>query len=275
VVDYSNFTIVIKKARPVARTIERLDGRSVRDGSFRDGRRARRTGATGCEELRPFARMPSSRDRLRNLRMGTEAGVAAAQCELGISYYMDAVSPNHSEAARLFHLAADQGHAQAQCVLAGCYMLGQGVPGDMGEGVRLMTLAAEQGYAPAQIGLAGMNRRDGGSAVAVPRGAARKIAQAAQSPKTREGALALLGECADDRTVARTCCIGCGKTEQLQVCAKCLTAKFCSRECQRRMWPAHKPACKAWREQKAAAAAEAGGASSSEQAESGTALAGR
>jgi hypothetical protein len=35
------------------------------------------------------------------------------------------------------------------------------------------------------------------------------------------------------------------------------------------MWPAHKPACKAWREQKAAAAAEAGGASSSARAEPG------
>ena len=67
--------------------------------------------------------------------------------------------------------------------------------------------------------------------------------------------ISLIGDSADDRNVARTCCIGCGKTEQLQVCAKCRTAKFCSRECQRRMWPAHKQACNAWAEQKATAAA--------------------
>jgi hypothetical protein len=96
--------------------------------------------------------------------------------------------------------------------------------------------------------------------------------QLAEDPEHRAAARVLIAKFADDRNVARTCCIGCGQTEQLQVCAQCTTAKFCSRECQQRMWPAHKPACKEWREQKAAAASGAGGASSSAQAaESGEA----
>ncbi|KAJ1629277.1 hypothetical protein T492DRAFT_873665 [Pavlovales sp. CCMP2436] len=71
--------------------------------------------------------------------------------------------------------------------------------------------------------------------------------------------LALLlreGRFAGERELVPTCCIGCGKMEQLQTCSKCLTAKFCGAECVRRMWPVHKPGCKAWREEKAAAAAE-------------------
>jgi hypothetical protein len=148
---------------------------------------------------------------------------------------------------------------------------------DEGEAIRLMTLSAEQGHAPSQLLLARWNRAAGRPAVAVPRDAARSLAHDAQSadPQTRALAHRELGGFANDRNVARTCCIGCGKTEQLQVCAKCRTAKFCSRECQQRMWPAHKQACKTWAEQKAAAAAEAGGASSSAQdAESGEAGAG-
>jgi hypothetical protein len=145
---------------------------------------------------------------------------------------------------------------------------GEGRATGKGEAYRLLTLSAEQGHAASQLALAGWNRATGGTALAVPRDAARSLAQMAQSadPQNRAAALGLLGGFANDRAVARSCCIGCGKTEQLQVCAKCLTAKFCSRECQQRMWPAHKPACKAWREQKADASAKAGGASSSAQA---------
>jgi hypothetical protein len=136
---------------------------------------------------------------------------------------------------------------------------------DTAEGMRLLALGAEQGDAASQIVLATINRAAGVPDAAVPRGAATVLAHMAQSevPRTRSELIDMLGETAGDRNVARACCIGCGNTEQLQVCAKCRTAKFCSRECQRRMWPAHKQACRAWAEQKAAAAAEAGGASSS------------
>jgi TPR repeat protein len=218
--------------------------------------------------------MPPSRAQLRLLRERAEAGDAWSQNKLGmINYLGEGVAQKYSEAARLFRLVADQGNAQSQNMLANCYILGQGVPQDLAEGFCLCTLAAEQGHAHAQIHLASMNRAAGAPAVAVPRDAARSLARTARSddPQVREAGLVMLGKSSNDRSIARTCCIGCGKTEQLQVCAKCMTAKFCSRECQRRMWPAHKPACQAWREQKAAAAAEAGGASSSALAGSGEA----
>jgi TPR repeat protein len=223
--------------------------------------------------------LPPSRDKLRLLLEGVEAGEARAQRELAMCCHTGAGVPqNYTESARLFRLAADQGDANAQCMLATCYLAGLGLQQDKGEGLRRMTLAAEQGHEPSHILLVQLNRAAGGPAAAVPREAARFLARNAQravgpehhsAPETRAMALALLGKSAHDRNVARTCCIGCGKTEQLQVCAKCLTAKFCSRECQIRMWPKHKQACKAWAEQKAAATAEAGGASSSALAESG------
>jgi hypothetical protein len=208
-----------------------------------------------------------SRNELRLLREGADAGDAVAQRELGMCCYEgDGVPQNYHEAVRLFRLAADQGDANAQGMLAACYMAGHGVLKDGGEALRLVTLSAEQGYAPSQLLLANADRAAGDPAVSVPREAARVLAQTVQrtnDPTTREVMLAELGDSAGDRNIARTCCIGCGKTEQLQVCAKCLTAMFCSRECQRRMWPKHKQACKAWAEQKAAAAVETGGASSS------------
>jgi TPR repeat protein len=204
------------------------------------------------------------------LREGADAGDAEAKRVLGACcYYGYGVPQNYIEAARLFRrLAADQGNAGAQAMHARCYMEGTGVVEDMGEGVRLLTLAAEQGHAPSQIMLANfINRAAGVPAAAVPREAARLLAHDAQMIEDPNK----FSDFADDRNVARTCCIGCGQTEQLQVCAKCLTAKFCSRECQRHIWPAHKQACKAWAQQKSAAAAEAGRHSSSAQAESGEA----
>ncbi|KAL6716857.1 hypothetical protein ACLMJK_004769 [Lecanora helva] len=41
-------------------------------------------------------------------------------------------------------------------------------------------------------------------------------------------------------------CFACGRIEQseaLQTCARCLTARYCSRECQRKHWKTHKKTC--------------------------------
>jgi hypothetical protein len=54
--------------------------------------------------------------------------------------------------------------------------------------------------------------------------------------------LSLKAEC-----VARAGCAaaGCASEEASSVCARCQAVRYCSRECQRADWRAHKPACAA------------------------------
>lgn len=87
-------------------------------------------------------------------RLFAEAGVAAAQVNLGIMYGRgEGVPQDKAEAARWFRLAADQGDAQAQFNLGVQYDNGEGVPQDKAEAVRWYRLAADQGDANAQTNL--------------------------------------------------------------------------------------------------------------------------
>ena len=87
-------------------------------------------------------------------RLFAEAGVAAAQVNLGIMYGRgEGVPQDKAEAARWFRLAADQGDAQAQFNLGVQYDNGEGVPQDKAEAVRWYRLAADQGDANAQLNL--------------------------------------------------------------------------------------------------------------------------
>jgi hypothetical protein len=54
--------------------------------------------------------------------------------------------------------------------------------------------------------------------------------------------LSLKAEC-----VAKTGCAaaGCASEEASSVCGRCEAVRYCSRECQRADWKAHKPACAA------------------------------
>ena len=54
--------------------------------------------------------------------------------------------------------------------------------------------------------------------------------------------LSLKAEC-----VARAGCAaaGCASEEASSVCARCQEVRYCSRECQRTDWKAHKPVCTA------------------------------
>ena len=78
----------------------------------------------------------------------------AAQYSLGVMYAEGiGVAQDPTEAARLYHLAADQGFAHAQCNLGQMYDNGTGVAQDHAEAVRLYLIAADQGYAIAQCSL--------------------------------------------------------------------------------------------------------------------------
>ena len=56
----------------------------------------------------------------------------------------------YNAAAKLYLFAAEKGHADAQYMLARCYMTGRGVPVSEKDMVKWMTKAAEQGHAYAQ-----------------------------------------------------------------------------------------------------------------------------
>jgi TPR repeat protein len=75
--------------------------------------------------------------------------------DLGVRYYRgEGVPQDHREAARLFRLAADQGHMEAQYHIALRFVKGKGVPQNKGEAARYFRLAADQGHALAQAALA-------------------------------------------------------------------------------------------------------------------------
>ena len=95
------------------------------------------------------------------LRELAEAGVAAAQTELGERYeHARGIGQDYGVAVSWFRRAADQGHAPAQAALGFLYGSGLGVPQDDAEAVRLSRRAAEQGNARAQNNL-GILYRDG------------------------------------------------------------------------------------------------------------------
>lgn len=92
----------------------------------------------------------------RLYKLAAERGIAGAQLNLGIMHlYGDGgVSKNEAEAVRLFRLAAEQGDAKAQFALARSYANGEGgLRQDYVEAARLYGLAAEQGNASAQLNL--------------------------------------------------------------------------------------------------------------------------
>lgn len=76
------------------------------------------------------------------LQIPNEAEVAYS---LGISQHEKGRKINLQQALRYFKLAADNGHAQAQFMLAQKYQNGEDVERDWNEAKRLYKLAADQG----------------------------------------------------------------------------------------------------------------------------------
>ncbi|KAJ1641286.1 hypothetical protein T492DRAFT_853578 [Pavlovales sp. CCMP2436] len=199
-----------------------------------------------------------------------EQGDATAQFNLALLHeYGTGVPQDMGEAGRFYRLAAEQGHADAQFAVGQCCEFSRGMPQDIGEAARFYRLAAEHGLALAQLNLGELLLGTAAAGMALPAApgeAARFLAQATQQTEDEEVRLearAVLIEHAHDPDVVRACCVGCGQTQKLKSCSKCLTAKFCGAECVRRMWPVHKQSCKAFaaaREEVAAAADEHGAA---------------
>jgi TPR repeat protein/SpoVK/Ycf46/Vps4 family AAA+-type ATPase len=102
------------------------------------------------------------REALRWFRLAADQGHALAQCRLALAYAngLGDVPKDEREAVRWFRLAADQGLAEAQFALGGMYVSGLGVPRDAPAAVRWARLAADQGHALAQFAL-GMMYEEG------------------------------------------------------------------------------------------------------------------
>ena len=87
-------------------------------------------------------------------RIAAERGDAGAQCLLALCYvYGNGVPHDYSEAARWFRKSAEQGNAMGQYELGVCYRNGGGVSQDDAEAVKWITKAAEQGLDRAQSNL--------------------------------------------------------------------------------------------------------------------------
>jgi hypothetical protein len=91
---------------------------------------------------------------LRELRVRAAAGDADSQLNMGGVFFKGVqVEQDLTEAAKWFHLAAQQGQVQAQFNLGMMYAIGQGVEQNHSEAVKWYRLAAGQKLAIAQLNL--------------------------------------------------------------------------------------------------------------------------
>lgn len=96
------------------------------------------------------------KEAARHFSIAAQQGDADAQCMLGKCYSQGiGVELNYSEAAKWFRKAADKGNAEAQFRLGNfCYGNGEGVDRDLNEAAKWLKKAADQNYAKAQFGFA-------------------------------------------------------------------------------------------------------------------------
>ena len=89
---------------------------------------------------------------LPSLRYYAEKGDADCQYALGCIFndeLYNGYKPDNAESSRWFLAAANQGHAYAQCFIAGHYLCGDGVTKDLSKAFYWYKKAAEQGVADA------------------------------------------------------------------------------------------------------------------------------
>jgi TPR repeat protein len=170
--------------------------------------------------------------------------------QLGFMYDRgQGVAKSLKKAAELYALAANQGHASAQCTLGAFYVNGEGVAQSYEKSVELYTLAGNQGQVNAQfnLGLAYYN----GLGVAQSNDMARKwwLKAALQENEEAIKNLKIIDQREGKTTPTLRCCATCGtpKTTKrpLNACSQCHTTHYCNRDCQMTHWKAgHKRACK-------------------------------
>jgi TPR repeat protein len=104
-----------------------------------------------------------SREAARLYHIAADQGHAWAQYNIAQFYrYGKGVIQNHHTAASYYRLSADQGCAVAQCDIAACYKRGEGVLQSHSEAARWYHLAADQGDAQALNNLANCYARGQG-----------------------------------------------------------------------------------------------------------------
>mmetsp|Transcript_45851 Transcript_45851/g.105761 ORF Transcript_45851/g.105761 Transcript_45851/m.105761 type:complete len:161 (-) Transcript_45851:198-680(-) len=149
----------------------------------------------------------------------------------------------------------------AQHNLGLCHAGGEGLLQNFSEAARYYRLVADQGFPSSQFHLGEMLIRATPVDERVPtdpRAGAKLLSrvvqcEGAEHEPLRLKALELLRKHADQGEVVAACCIGCGAHHRrMTKCSKCHTARFCSSECIKRMWPTHKQSCQRWQAEQAA-----------------------
>lgn len=122
-------------------------------------------------------------DRIERFMAEAEAGIPAAQYELGKLYRDgESVAKDQERAAKWFKAAAEQGYAKAQRHLGNCYAEGKGVEQDTVAAIMWLTLAARQDLVTAEMSL----QKVAQSATAEQRNEAERRARV-WLPKTTDG----------------------------------------------------------------------------------------
>jgi len=139
--------------------------------------------------------------------------------------------------------AANQGYAQAQCVLGNMHDNGQGVAQDFKKAVQWYRKAADRGHAIAQINLGNMYN-DGKGVAQDHKEAVWWCQKAADQGDTK--AQQNLSDWLKLAHLADRCaCCGRGHEEgkKLKPCSRCKLVFYCGGECHKKDWKGHKASC--------------------------------
>ena len=98
-----------------------------------------------------FGQSELSAEELAMRMEAAENGDAEAQCLLADAYFLgNGVEQDEPKAVEWFRKAAEQGHAVAEYALGNCYFAGRGIGKDQAEAFKWFLKSAEHGYAVAQ-----------------------------------------------------------------------------------------------------------------------------